>query len=173
MLLDFHIKSKLPLRRLHKVSAQCWRGRRRNVFLENFYAFRMTYFQIKVNNSGRCHNVVRGRILEVIFRDNRLFFMLFAYFVYIAHLTKIHTWKLFAHGKIFETRNFPYTHISPEKTKSRERCGKISAQPHTTLCIQFLDRENNDKNNTLPSGKQICFTIVWGCAEILPARALA
>ena len=35
--------------------------------------------------------------------------------------------------------------------------GKISAQPHTTLCIQFLDRENNDKNNRLPLGKQICF----------------
>ena len=172
MLSDFPIKSKFPLRRLHKVSAQCWRGRRRNVFLENFYAFRMTYFQIKVNDSGRCHNV-RRRILEVIFRDNRLFFMLFAYFVYIAHLTKIHTWKLFAHGKIFETRNIPYTHISPEKTKSRERCGKISAQPHTTLCIQFLDRENNDKNNRVPSGKQICFTIVWGCEKILPARALA
>ena len=46
--------------------------------------------------------------------------------------------------------------------------GKISAQPHTTLCIQFLDRENNDKNNRLPLGKQICFTIVWGCTEILP-----
>ena len=46
--------------------------------------------------------------------------------------------------------------------------GKISAQPHTTLCIQLLDRENNDKNNTLPLGKQICFTIAWGCAEILP-----
>ena len=46
--------------------------------------------------------------------------------------------------------------------------GKISAQPHPTLCIQFLNRENNDKNNTLPLGKQICFTIVWGCAEILP-----
>ena len=46
--------------------------------------------------------------------------------------------------------------------------GKIFAQPHTTLCIQFLDRENNDKNNTLPLGKQICFTIVWGCEEILP-----
>ena len=46
--------------------------------------------------------------------------------------------------------------------------GKISAQPHTTLCIQFLDRENSDKNNTLPLGKQICFTIVWGCEEILP-----
>ena len=46
--------------------------------------------------------------------------------------------------------------------------GKISAQPHTTLCIQFLARENNDKNNRLPLGKQICFTIVWGCAEILP-----
>ena len=47
--------------------------------------------------------------------------------------------------------------------------GKVSAQPHTTLCIQFLDKENNDKNNTLPLGKQICFTIVWGCAEILPS----
>ena len=34
--------------------------------------------------------------------------------------------------------------------------GKISAQPHTTLCIQSLDRENNDKNNILPLGKQIC-----------------
>ena len=30
-----------------------------------------------------------------------------------------------------------------------------------------MDRENNDKNNTLPLGKQICFSIVWGCAEIL------
>ena len=46
--------------------------------------------------------------------------------------------------------------------------GKISAQPHTTLCIQFLNRANNDKNNTLPLGKQICFTIVWGCTEALP-----
>ena len=49
-----------------------------------------------------------------------------------------------------------------------ENFGKISVQPHTTLCIQFLNRENNDKNNTLPLGKQICFTIVWDCAEILP-----
>ena len=46
--------------------------------------------------------------------------------------------------------------------------GKISGQSQTTLCIQFLDRENSDKNNTLPLEKQICFTIVWGCAEILP-----
>ena len=50
----------------------------------------------------------------------------------------------------------------------RNKTGKISGQPHTKLCIQFLDRENNDKNNTLPLGKQICLTIVWGCAEILP-----
>ena len=46
---------------------------------------------------------------------------------------------------------------------------KISAQPHTTLCIQFLDRENNAKKNTLPLRKQICFTIAWGCAEVLPS----
>ena len=46
--------------------------------------------------------------------------------------------------------------------------GKVSAQPHTTLYIRFLDRENNDKKNILPLKKQICFTIVWGCAEDLP-----
>ena len=40
----------------------------------------------------------------------------------------------------------------------KRKIGKISAQPHTTLCIQFLDRENSDKNNTLPLGKQISFT---------------
>ena len=50
--------------------------------------------------------------------------------------------------------------------------GKIPAQPHTTLCIQFLDRENNDKNNKLPLGKQICFTIVWGYAGTLPMSEL-
>ena len=37
---------------------------------------------------------------------------------------------------------------------------KIVAQPPTTLCIQFLTRENNNKNNTFPSGKNIFFTIV-------------
>ena len=37
---------------------------------------------------------------------------------------------------------------------------KIVAQPPTTLCIQFLTRENNDKNNTFPSGKKKFFTIV-------------
>ena len=47
--------------------------------------------------------------------------------------------------------------------------GKISTQPHPTLYIQFLDREKNDKNNTLPLGKQICFIIVWDSAEILPS----
>ena len=54
------------------------------------------------------------------------------------------------------------------KVNSGRFLGKISAQPHPTLCIQFLNRENNDKNNTFPLGKQICFTIVWGCAETLP-----
>ena len=35
------------------------------------------------------------------------------------------------------------------KTSTQKLLGKISVQPHPTLCIQFLDRENNDKNNTL------------------------
>ena len=30
--------------------------------------------------------------------------------------------------------------------------------------------KNNDKNNTLRLGKQICFTIEWGCAEVLPRK---
>ena len=30
------------------------------------------------------------------------------------------------------------------------KLGEISAQLHTTLRIQFLDRANNNKNNTLP-----------------------
>ena len=63
---------------------------------------------------------------------------------------------------------FVCDNTSEEDDQNRNMFGKISAQPHPTLCIQFLDRENNDKNNTLPLGKQICFTIVWGCAEILP-----
>ena len=54
------------------------------------------------------------------------------------------------------------------KRSFSEESGKISAQPHPTLCIQFLNRGNNDKNNTFPLGKQIYFTIVWGCAETLP-----
>ena len=62
-----------------------------------------------------------------------------------------------------------YTLQSTRDVLTRSRLGKISAQPHTTLCIQLLDRENNDKNNTLPLRKQICFTIEQGCAEILPS----
>ena len=34
---------------------------------------------------------------------------------------------------------------------------KISAQPHTTLCIQFLDRENNDKKQYIAIGKTDLF----------------
>ena len=47
-----------------------------------------------------------------------------------------------------------------DKKKSGGSFGKISTRPHMTLCIQFLDRENNDKSNTLPLEKQICLTIV-------------
>ena len=57
--------------------------------------------------------------------------------------------------------------IKLEKSRIVYMYSKISAQPHNTLCIQFLDRENNDINNTLPLGKQICLTTVWGCVGIL------
>ena len=68
-------------------------------------------------------------------------------------------------SEILHKNTSPYAHSA-----SLVICllGKISAQPHPKLCIQFLNRGNNDKNNTFPLGKQICFTIVWGCAETLP-----
>ena len=34
---------------------------------------------------------------------------------------------------------------------------KISAQPHTTLCIQFLDRENNAKKKYIATEKTDLF----------------
>ena len=68
-----------------------------------------------------------------------------------------------------QTNSILHSHAKAIIANSFKRfnLGKISAQPHPTLCIQFLNRENNDKNNTFPLGKQICFTIVWGCAETL------
>ena len=38
---------------------------------------------------------------------------------------------------------------------------RMYSMNYTTLCIQFFDRENNNKNTILPLGKEICFTIVW------------
>ena len=51
-----------------------------------------TYFEIKVDKSGMCHNLERGRVCWGNFGDNRSslgsFKILFAYFVCIAHFTK-------------------------------------------------------------------------------------
>ena len=60
--------------------------------------------------------------------------------------------KLNAHLKLY---NFSYLSILTVErffNLNSKSFGKISAQPHTTLCIQFLDRENNDKSNRLPLG---------------------
>ena len=46
--------------------------------------------------------------------------------------------------------------------------GKISAKPHTTLCIQFLNRENNDKNSKISIGKTALFTTAWDNPKYLP-----
>ena len=53
--------------------------------------FRKTYFQIKVNKSGRCHNLRPGQVPWGNFCCDcscwGLIFMLFSYFVYIVHFT--------------------------------------------------------------------------------------
>lgn len=36
----------------------------------------------------------------------------------------------------------------------------ISKLPYISLCIQLLDKRNNSKNNRLPLGPKLCFTIV-------------
>lgn len=38
---------------------------------------------------------------------------------------------------------------------------KISVPPHTSLCIQFRDKEDNGENNRLPLGQRLCSAIVW------------
>ena len=67
--------------------------------------FRKTYFQIKVNKSGRCHNLRPGKVPWGIFavtaRD---------YFVYIVHFTK------FTHGSSL----FMKKSLLMEKSKGEE-----------------------------------------------------
>lgn len=55
--------------------------------------FWLNQFQLKIKKSGRCHNLANGRTPWWNFCGNRSwrssFLMLFAYFVYITHLTKL------------------------------------------------------------------------------------
>ena len=50
--------------------------------------------------------------------------------------------------------------------------GKISTQPHPTLCIQFLDREAITKTIHCHWENRFVLQIVWGYAEILPVLHL-
>ena len=78
-------------------------------------------------------------------------------------------WWTFAFEKLYRTFERVFHSISKHlEIKKRIKFPPPPRPAHTTLCIQFLGRENNDKNNTLPLRKQICFTVAWGCAEILP-----
>ena len=101
-------------------------------------------------------------LMELFPGDFELIFLNFEIITQCQFYNKTFTYK---HG---ENLSVGFNTYHGYSTKNLRFSGKISVQPHTTLCIQFLNRENNDKNNTLPLGKQICFTIVWGCAEILP-----
>ena len=53
----------------------------------------------------------------------------------------------------------------------KNNAGKISAQPHTTLSIQFLDRENNDKKQCIAIGKTDLFYNVMGLCGNLTNNA--
>ena len=89
---------------------------------------RKTYFQIKVNKSGSCHNLGPGRIPWDNFRGNRScqgsIFILFLYFVYIAHFSK------FARGSSL----FMETSLLVEKSKSEE----IPREKKKKTCLQWV-----------------------------------
>ena len=76
--------------------------------------YRKTYFQIKVNKSGRCYNLWPGQVPWGNFCCNcscrGLIFMLFSYFVYIVHFTK------FTHGSSL----FMEKSLLMEKSKAEE-----------------------------------------------------
>ena len=46
--------------------------------------------------------------------------------------------------RIIQTILLSYASLFLFVKENEEINGKISAQPHTSLCIQFLNRENND-----------------------------
>ena len=46
---------------------------------------------------------------------------------------------------------------------------KISAQPHTKLCIQFLTRENNEKNNTFHRENRFVLQQYGAVRKLYPA----
>ena len=133
-------------------------------------SFGKTYFQMKVNKLGRC--LVPGRIpLGGIFAATARLGARLSCYLHI--LFTSHTWQNSHVGALRLWKNLCSWKNHKQKKvfvkkQAQIRKDKISAQPYTTLCIQFLDREN--KNNTLPLGKKICFTKVWDCAEILPKK---
>ena len=62
--------------------------------------------------------------------------------------------------------------------RSKATGSKINIEvkfPHSPIlhyAFSFWIEKTTTKNNTLPLGKQICFTIVWDYAEILPVSAV-
>ena len=56
------------------------------------------------------------------------------------------------------------------RTEDRKRVRRWNFLHSPILHYAFSSwiEKNNNKNNTLPLGKQTCLTMVWGCAEILP-----
>ena len=118
-------------------------------------SFGKTYFQMKVNKLGRC--LVPGRIpLGGIFAATARLGARLSCYLHI--LFTSHTWQNSHVGALRLWKNLCSWKNHKQKKvfvkkQAQIRKDKISAQPYTTLCIQFLDREN--KNNTLPLGKQI------------------
>ena len=54
---------------------------------------------------------------------------------------------------------------SEEDDQNRNMFGKISAQPHPTLCIQLLDRKNQRQKQYIAIGKTDLFYNSMGLCE--------
>ena len=60
---------------------------------------------------------------------------------------------------------FVCDNTSEEDDQNRNMFGKISAQPHPTLCIQFLDRKNQWQKQYIAIGKTDLFYSMALCGN--------
>ena len=91
--------------------------------------FRKTSFQIKVNKSGRCHNLQPGQVPWGNFCCDcscwGLIFMLFSYFVYIVHFTKFtHGSSLFMEKSLLQKNQKQKKVLGKKKNKKQAQTEK-------------------------------------------------
>ena len=113
---------------------------------------RKTYFQIKVNKSGRCQNLRPGQVPWGNFCCDcscwSLIFMLFSYFVYIVHFTKFtHGSSLFMEKSLLmeksKAEESPWKkNIIKNRPKLRKKSTTTTQQQHYFFTPKYTRKKN-------------------------------